>query len=155
MNLAQRRDYLERLDTVRSLSIFRKDWRARLVEGEEKPAPRAAPKAAPPKAMASMPPPQMLPRRTLEDALPSSLQPLTPSLESLPPTPSNPGTPPPPKAVAPKAKAKQRGPDPATMTPGQIFAHNLARPWHQRLPMPKEGNEEAGGRGRPKSRPHL
>ena len=90
MNLAQRRDYLERLDTVRSLSIFRKDWRARMVDGAEKLEP--TPKA---KAVASMPPPRGLPRRTLQDVLPSSLQPvpLTPSLQSLPPTPSHPPTP--------------------------------------------------------------
>jgi hypothetical protein len=96
MNLARRSDYLERLDTVRSLSIFRKDWRARMVDGVEKLAPKATPKATPKAVpMASMPPPQGLPRRTLQDVLPSSLQPvpLTPSLQSLPPTPSHPPTP--------------------------------------------------------------
>jgi hypothetical protein len=82
MDLAQRRGYLERLDAVRSLDIFRRDWRARMVDGEAAVAPRAAPKAAPrPKAM----PMAVAPRRprNLEDVL----------QEQLPPTPSQPPTP--------------------------------------------------------------
>jgi hypothetical protein len=82
MDLAQRRGYLERLDAVRSFDIFRRDWRARMVDGEAAVAPRVAPRAAPrPKAM----PMAMAPRRprNLEDVL----------QEQLPPTPSQPPTP--------------------------------------------------------------